>query len=132
VRVGPSGLAHALWVWTLGIAVLASIAVVAADPLVLEVVSAKAGFDQRTKEPIVSYKLTESSARSFADLTAQNVGRKTELRVDGRVIMKPVIREPILGGSGQLSGSLTLDEAKDIAERLSAGSAKIEVELVPD
>jgi preprotein translocase subunit SecD len=47
--------------------------------------------------------------------------------VDGRVIQEPVIREPILGGSGQLIG-FGVDEGKALAERLSSGAAKIEIE----
>ena len=118
--------------WTLSIAILvASIAVSAAEPLVLEVVGAQASFDQRTHEPVVTYELTETSARRFADFTAQNIGRKTELRVDGRVVMDPVIREPILGGAGQLSGSLSVDQSREIADRLSSG-ARVEVEVVAD
>jgi SecD/SecF fusion protein len=105
---------------------------VVAEPLTLEVARAAQAFDQRTGEPIVSFTMTESSRRLFADFTAQNVGRKAAIRVDGRVVMKPVIREPILGGAGQLSGGFSVDEAKDIADRLSSGAARMEVEAVAD
>jgi preprotein translocase subunit SecD len=44
--------------------------------------------------------------------------------------MAPVIREPILGESGQLSGSLTEEETRDIAARLTSGHSKIEIEVV--
>jgi preprotein translocase subunit SecD len=105
---------------------------VAAEPLKLEVAHAILAFDQRTGEPVVSFTLTESSRRLFADFTAQNVGRKGAILVDGRVVTKPVIREPILGGAGQISGGFSVDEAKDIADRLSSGAAKMEVEAVAD
>ena len=56
-----------------------------------------------------------------------------ELRVDGKVVTAPVIREPILGGSGQISNqSLTAESAKELAARLSTGAAKIEIEIVND
>ena len=64
-------------------------------------------------------------------MTQKNVGRTTEFRVDGRVLMKPVIREPLLAGVFEISGHYSLNEAKDIAQRLSSGG-KIEVELVSD
>jgi preprotein translocase subunit SecD len=105
---------------------------VAAEPLKLEVAHAILAFDRRTGEPVVSFTLTESSRRLFADFTAQNVGRKGAILVDGRVVTKPVIREPILGGAGQISGGFSVDEAKDIADRLSSGAARMEVEAVAD
>jgi preprotein translocase subunit SecD len=45
--------------------------------------------------------------------------------------MKPVIREPLLAGVFEITGGFNLNEAKDIAQRLSSGT-KIEVELVSD
>jgi preprotein translocase subunit SecD len=102
-----------------------------AEPLILEVKEATAGFDQRTREPIVSIRLTPASGEAFARFTAANVGRKTEVRIDGKVIMAPVIREPILGGSLQISGR-DLGDVHALAKRLSGGNVKIEVELVAD
>lgn len=100
------------------------------EPVAVEVASAVAAFDQRTNEPIVTFMMTESSRRLFADLTARNVGKPMEFRVDGKVIMKPVIREPVLGGRVQLSGGFSIDATRDLAARLSSGAAKIEVEVV--
>ena len=85
---------------------------------------------KRTGEPIVSFKMNAASARAFTDLTTKSVGKPMEFRVDGRVIMKPVIREPILGVTGQISGSFSVDEAKALAERLASGAAKLELEVV--
>src|SRR5262249_3680417 len=91
----------------------ASIAV--AEPLVLEIASAQHGFDKRLDEPVVTFKLKNPSKRMFTDFTAQNVGRKTEFRVDGQIVMKGhIIREPILGGVGRISGGLTVEQAKEI------------------
>jgi preprotein translocase subunit SecD len=78
---------------------------------------------------MVLFKLTEASARRFAELTTQNVGKTLAIRVDGRVLSKPVVREPILGGSGQISGGLTAEQARDIANRLASGAAKLEFEV---
>ena len=109
---------------------LMMIGVAGAEPLTIELISAEAGHDVRTNEPVVNYKMTQSSAKQFAELTQKNVGRKTELRIDGKTVMAPVIREPILGGSGQLSGSLTEEGTRDIAARLTSGHSKIEIEVV--
>jgi len=111
---------------------LSSIAATAADALLLEVAGAQVAFDERTNEPVVRYRLIQSSARQFAAFTTRNVGRKVEFRVDGRVVMSPVIREPILGGMGQISAGFNINQAKDIAGRLSSGAARVEVEIVQD
>ena len=65
----------------------------------------------------------------MAEMTQKNVGRTTEFRVDGRVVMKPVIREPLLAGVFEISGRFDMTEAKDIARKLSSG-AKIEIEVM--
>ena len=103
-----------------------------AAPLVLEVARAEATIERLTNEPIVAITFTEASRRLFADFTAQNVGRTIEHRVDGRVVLKAVIREPIVGGTARITGRFTVDETRDIAHRLSSGGAKVEVEVVSD
>jgi preprotein translocase subunit SecD len=100
-----------------------------ADPLALRVTRAEVGYDQRTGEPVVSMAFDEASKRLFADFTARNFGKAMEIRVDGRAISKPVIREPILGGTGQIAGGFTAAQAREMAERLSTGAAKLEVEV---
>jgi preprotein translocase subunit SecD len=124
-RAGLSGLFLLCAALTMGAGSIAT-----AAPLVLEVTRATAGSDQRTNEPIISITLSEASKRAFGELTAANVGAAMELRIDGKAVMKPIIRDPILGGMVQISGGFTASEARDIAQRLSAGSAKIEVEIV--
>jgi preprotein translocase subunit SecD len=117
------------WFLAAGLLV-ASAATAAAEPILIEIASAEAGFDRRTNEPVVSFRMTAASQRLFAELTSKNVGRKAEIRVDGRALTAPVIREPILGGSGQISAGFKLDEAKELADRLSSGRARIEIEAV--
>jgi preprotein translocase subunit SecD len=99
-------------------------------PLRLQIESAAPIIDERTKEPVITIRLTERSGRMFAELTKNNVGRKTEVRIDGKVVMSPIIREPILGGSVQVSGGFTLKDAQELADRLNSGAARVEVEVV--
>jgi preprotein translocase subunit SecD len=128
-KAGLSGLFHRAAVAATFLIALSSMA--ATEPLAVEVVSAQAAFDQRINQPIVAFKMTPASARLFAEFTAKNVGRKMEVRVDGKTVMAPVIREPILGGSGQISdNSLTVARTQELAERLPAGKSKIEFEIV--
>ncbi len=101
-----------------------------AEPLKIEVAAVQAAYDQRTNEPTISFAMSESSRKAFAELTRKNVGRKLAIRVDGQTISAPIIREPILGGAGQIAGHFTVKQARDMAAGLSSGAAKLEVEIV--
>ena len=87
-----------------------------------DLTDAQPGFDQRTNEPIVTFRFNSSGARKFAAVTQQNVGRPFAIVLDGEVISAPVIREPILGGSGQISGDFSVEGANDLAILLRAGA----------
>jgi preprotein translocase subunit SecD len=95
----------------------------------LQVVNASATFDARTNQPVISIELAKGSARDFWVLTRDNVGRKAELRVDGRVLSAPVIREPIAGGKLQIAGDGTFADFDEIAKHLRSGGL-IEVVIV--
>jgi SecD/SecF fusion protein len=83
---------------------------------------AQAGFDQRTNEPIVSFRFDGTGAQRFGRATQENVGKPFAIVLDNQVISAPVIREPILGGSGQISGNFTVEGANDLAILLRAGA----------
>jgi len=99
-------------------------------PLRLQIASAAPSLDARTKEPVVTFRLTDRSGRLFAEFTGNNIGRTIEIRIDGKAVMRPIIREPILGGSVQITGGFTLQDAKDLADRLNSGAARVEAEVV--
>jgi preprotein translocase subunit SecD len=124
-KAGLSGL------FLLGALVIAAMATGAANAerIRLEVASAALGYDQRTNEPLITFRMTEASQKLFAEITTKNVGRPMAFIVDGKVLMKPVIREPILGGSGQIAGGFSAAEAKTMAERIAKGLAVVEVEV---
>jgi preprotein translocase subunit SecD len=87
-----------------------------------DLVDAQPGFDQRSSEPVVNFRFNSAGARKFAEATQQNVGRPFAIVLDNKVISAPVIREPILGGSGQISGNFTVQSANDLAILLRAGA----------
>jgi preprotein translocase subunit SecD len=87
-----------------------------------DLTDAQATFDQRTGEPVVSFRFNSNGARRFAQVTQENVGRPFAIVLDNEVISAPVIREPILGGSGQISGNFTVESANDLAILLRAGA----------
>ena len=83
---------------------------------------ARAGFDQRTHEPLVTFRFDSVGARKFAEITQANVGRPFAIVLDGKVLSAPVIREPITGGSGQISGNFTVEETSTLSALLRAGA----------
>jgi preprotein translocase subunit SecD len=87
-----------------------------------DLVDAQPGFDQRSSEPVVNFRFNSTGARKFAEATQQNVGKPFAIVLDNKVISAPVIREPILGGSGQISGHFTVQSANDLAILLRAGA----------
>jgi preprotein translocase subunit SecD len=76
----------------------------------------------QNNDPVVSFKFDSAGARRFADATKENVGKPFAIVLDNKVISAPVIREPILGGSGQISGSFSVQSANDLALLLRAGA----------
>jgi preprotein translocase subunit SecD len=87
-----------------------------------DLTDAQPGFDQRSGEPIVSFRFNTSGSRKFAQATSENVGQPFAIVLDNEVISAPVIREPITGGSGQISGSFTVQAANELAILLRAGA----------
>jgi preprotein translocase subunit SecD len=97
-----------------------------------ELTDAQPGFDQRTNEPIVSFKFNSSGARKFAQATQENVGLPFAIVLDNEVISAPVIREPITGGQGQISGSFTVQAANDLAILMRAGALPAPLKIVEE
>jgi preprotein translocase subunit SecD len=87
-----------------------------------DIADAAPGFDQRTNEPIVTFRFNANGARRFAHITQENIGRPFAVVLDSDVLAVPIIREPILGGSGQISGGFTLEEANTTAVLLRSGT----------
>ncbi|MDQ2803140.1 MAG: protein translocase subunit SecD, partial [Pseudomonadota bacterium] len=87
-----------------------------------DLTDARAASDQQSAQWVVNFTFNSVGARRFADITRANVSRPFAIVLDGRVISAPVIREPITGGRGQISGSFTAQTASDLALLLRAGA----------
>src|SRR5262245_60174430 len=74
-------------------------------------VDAQPSFDQRTGEPVVTFRFDAAGATRFGKVTRENVGLPFAIILDNKVISAPVIREPILGGTGQISGNFKIGRA---------------------
>jgi len=74
--------------------------------------------DPISGEPKISLKFNSEGARLFGDITREHVGHCLAIILDGELYSAPVIREPILGGTCEISGSFDLAEAHDLAAAL--------------
>ncbi len=81
-------------------------------------------------EPYVSLDLTGRGGKLFGQITEKNVGRRMAIVLDENVRSAPVIREKILGGSAQISGSFTHEEASDLAIVLRVGALPAPVNII--
>lgn len=95
-------------------------------------VDAQPGFDQRTNEPVVTFRFDTAGARRFGRATQANVGRPFAIVLDKKVISAPVIREPILGGTGQISGNFTVAEANDLSVLLRSGALPAKLTILEE
>ncbi|MFG1462958.1 protein translocase subunit SecD [Xanthobacter sp. DSM 24535] len=97
-----------------------------------DLVDAQPGFDQNTRQPIVTFRFNSNGARRFAATTQAAVGQPFAIVLDNQVISAPRINEPILGGSGQISGSFTVQQANDLAILLRAGALPAPLNVVEE
>lgn len=89
-------------------------------------------FDQRTSEAVVSFRFDNKGATRFGQATQQNVGKLFAIILDDRVVSAPRINEPILGGSGQISGSFTAQSANDLSVLLRAGALPATLTIIEE
>ena len=93
---------------------------------------ATAGYDAGSSSSVgqgwlIRFDLTNEGAGIFSDVTTRLQGKQLAIVVDDQVISAPTIREPITGGSGEISGSFTEGRAKDLATQLNAGALPVEL-----
>ncbi len=83
-------------------------------------------------QPVVSFRFNAIGGRRFGEATRNNVGRLFAIVLDGKVISAPVIREPITGGRGVISGSFTAQSAQDLALLLRAGALPAPIKIIEE
>jgi preprotein translocase subunit SecD len=97
-----------------------------------DLTDARAGTNGQTGEWVVNFTFNSVGARRFADITRANVNHRFAIVLDGKAISAPVIREPITGGRGQISGSFTAASANDLAVLLRAGALPAPLTVVEE
>ena len=94
-------------------------------------VDAQPSFDE-SRRPSVTFRFDAAGARRFGETTQANVDRPFAIVLDGKVVSAPVIREPILGGSGQITGRFSAQEAGDLAVVLRAGALPAPLKILEE
>src|SRR5271170_732953 len=97
-----------------------------------DLTDARAAPSQQTAEWVVNFTFNGQGARRFAQVTEQNVGKPFAIVLDNKVISAPVIREPITGGRGQISGRFTVASANDLAILLRAGALPAPLKIIEE
>ncbi|NOR72271.1 MAG: protein translocase subunit SecD [Mariprofundaceae bacterium] len=97
-----------------------------------EVADARVSIDSRYNEYAVTLKFNNKGARKFDKLTNAHVGERFAIILEGVVQSAPVIRERISGGSAQITGSFTSQDARDLAIVLRAGALPAPVKVVEE
>ncbi|MBU0800290.1 MAG: protein translocase subunit SecD, partial [Alphaproteobacteria bacterium] len=85
-------------------------------------VDAQASLDPQSGQPTVSFRFDATGARMFGRITQENVGKPFAIVLDKKVLSAPTIQQPILGGSGVITGNFTMQETATLSALLRAGA----------
>ena len=95
-------------------------------------VDAKPTMDTQTNETVVSFSLDRVGAKKFGKATSTGVGKRLAIILDGKIISAPNVQEPIIGGSGQISGDFTFQSATDLALLLRSGALPAPLNIIEE
>ena len=95
-------------------------------------VDAKPTMDTQTNETVVTFNLDRVGAKKFGKATSTGVGKRLAIVLDGKIISAPSVREPIIGGSGQISGNFTFQSATDLALLLRSGALPAPLSIIEE
>ena len=84
--------------------------------------------DQSTgqKQYVVSFELNSEAAQTFAEVTADNIGKIIYIIYDGEIVSSPRVNTAITGGSGEITDMSSYEEAEQLASMIRIGSLKVE------
>jgi protein-export membrane protein SecD len=92
--------------------------------------SANVQFMSQSGKPEVGIEFDSEGAKQFSDLTKENVGKQIAIFLDGQVISAPTVQTQITDGKAVITGNFTLDEAKQLAQRLNEGALPVPISLI--
>jgi preprotein translocase subunit SecD len=80
--------------------------------------------------PDIAFAFNGQGSQRFGETTAENVGKPFAIVLDKRIMSAPVIRGPIPGGSGEITGSFTEESAHDLALMLKSGALPAPLNMI--
>ena len=95
-------------------------------------VDAQPRMDNQSNQTVVSFSLDRVGAKKFAKATSSGVGKRLAIILDGKIISAPNIVEPIIGGSGQITGDFTFQSATDLALLLRSGALPAPMKIIEE
>jgi len=95
-------------------------------------INAQPSFDNQNNQTVVNFTFDRSGAQKFGRATTNSVGMRMAIILDEKIISAPVIKEPILGGSGQISGDFTFQTATDLALLLRSGALPAPLSVIEE
>ncbi|HSC17463.1 MAG TPA: protein translocase subunit SecD [Rhizomicrobium sp.] len=87
-------------------------------------------FSQQSGQAVVTFRFDSVGAREFGDVTRSHVNQLFAIVLDNKIISAPKIIEPILGGSGEITGNFTIQSASDLAALLRAGALPAPLKVI--
>ncbi|WP_288485852.1 protein translocase subunit SecD [uncultured Novosphingobium sp.] len=97
-----------------------------------QLTDARQAFDPKSNAPVVSITFNTAGGAKFAQLTTENVNKPFAIVLDDKILSAPNINEPILGGSAQISGSFSVQEATQLAIALRSGALPVDLKVVEE
>ena len=89
-------------------------------------------FSQQSGRPVVTFRFNLRGGQQFAQATAENVGKPFAIVLDNKVVSAPTIQGVIPSGSGEISGSFTVQQTNDLAVLLRAGALPAKLTIVEE
>jgi preprotein translocase subunit SecD len=97
-----------------------------------QLVDARQAFSPDNNQPIVNFTFDGQGGRRFARVTQENTGKLFAIILDDQVISAPSINTPILGGSGYIEGSFTVESANQLAIALRSGKLPVALKVIEE
>ena len=95
-------------------------------------IDAKPKMDNQTNETVVTFTLDRVGAKRFGKATTSGIGKRLAIVLDGKIISAPVVRDAIVGGSGQITGGFTFQSATDLALLLRSGALPAPLNIIEE
>jgi protein-export membrane protein SecD len=86
-------------------------------------------FDKTTNRPMVELAFDDTGAKLFAEITKANIGKQVAIFLDGLPISSPTVNEEITLGKAVISGSFSIEEARQMVGRLNSGALPVPISL---